>query len=492
MLASHVEPSHPVLDVLLVEQELNRLQKEVSKPELRFQQAKEDWVEKYSQTYSPDPEADGHDLGRGITFPDTDRPDSERLDIPALLKAHPKNVEAEFLFHKDLLMKLKFLWVEQKTKEGFLRRALDIPAREPSAAENAELDNRDAPEKALLKQKKASCAQKRADFKQLTVSTWSTHAELATQEATARQALQEFDVIDTESPQVPSGPLGPSTEATELEKLVAEQAAELAEQEEQAEHWKSTHERHSSKTATAESEMGRLRKRYGEADAASAEAVRISKSKDPQLEELGKWYREQTALLKHVQGIRAIRHPNAEQLEILWDLKGGVTCTMSLQFQKNSTTLSGWTLSGKFTEAPYHCPIADILDTANIACPTLESMLRYVTKHVPVRMRNLVDREDEMKILCAPPDPLATDHDDVVAASSVSYDPQSREVMVHADATARTFVLGLHEAYPWAGGADGITVLGVEPREGDEVAEWIERLRTSSVRKLGELVPLLQ
>lgn len=100
-------------------------------------------------------------------------------------------------------------------------------------------------------------------------------------------------------------------------------------------------------------------------------------------------------------------------------------------------------------------------------------MLSLFTREVPLRVRNVVRREKEIEELCE-------------ANDGISYDPESREVMVHVDATGRTFVVRLSEGYPWTG-AEGIEVVGVEPKmtdvadedeDEDELVTWKVRSDT--------------
>ncbi|TPX58597.1 hypothetical protein PhCBS80983_g03033 [Powellomyces hirtus] len=478
--------------------DLAKLQQDLPKTELWFQQLKTSWLNKYDAAVNKGSDEEDDDLGKGATFPDKDR--TERLDIPALLKAQPKNVEAEFHFHEELFKKLKFTYVEQKAKEGFLKRVLDVPPRFPSQTDLKDLEARAANEKEQLRARKTACKEMRGQVEELIVSAYNGHAALTERAQQAAQTMEEHKTLENELEELAKHCSPARDGIDDRERVVQEQDAVLAELQEQVNHWKSKLDYRQSKNATLEAEVAKLRSRGTESDSAAAEALRISKSKDPQLEKLGKWYREQTLFLKRIQGVREIRHPknSADQIEIVWDLVGNVSCTLLIAYHRDYTAPSGYVLDAKFTDVPYQCSIADILLTANTQHKSLEGMLRHLTQHVPLRVRNLTEREREMEALAA----LAVEHEhdiehmeDNNPYTGVSYDPETRQVMVHVDATGRTFALRLDENYPWAG-ADGIRVVAVEPRVGDEsmdeAEEWTTKCRTSGVRTVKDFIPLLK
>ncbi|KAJ3163093.1 hypothetical protein HDU86_002262 [Geranomyces michiganensis] len=496
---------------------LARLQQEFSETELWVHRKKQDWLDKYATTATTTTEnGDGaddggprHEFGKGASFPEADQ--DVRLDIPALLQAQPKNVEAEVRFHEELFQKMKFTFVEQKAKEGFLKRVLDVPARFPTPQDVDSLNISAGEKQKLLKAKKQICKELRDQVEQLIVAGYTDQVAMTEKVALTEQVLQEHALLERELETLVQNATPPSTsELEEHELAIAEQDAVLAELRAQLTKQQSALAQQRSSTDALHAELSKLRAQRADADAAASEAKAIARSKDPQLDELGKWYREQTLFLKQLQGVKEIRHPRgtADQIEIVWDLDGVVSCTLSVSYKRDGKAPSGYVLSAKFIDAPYPCPLSDILHAANTSSHnrTLESMLRHLTQTVPLRIRNLTNRERELEALCL----LATnaahgdgadagagggnDHHHSNVYAGVSYEPGTRQVVVHVDATARTFAIRLAENYP-AAGARGIEVVAVEPREDDEVDEaavWTAKCRDSGLRTVTDIIPLLR
>ncbi|KAI8592210.1 hypothetical protein BDZ88DRAFT_308613 [Geranomyces variabilis] len=486
--------------------DLARLRNEFSDSELWVQRKKQDWLDKYAGTTTRedgDAEAPRHEFGKGASFPEA--ADDMRLDIPALLQAQPKNVEAEVRFHEELFQKMKFTFVEQKAKEGFLKRVLDVPARFPTPQDVESLNVSAAEKQKLLKTKKQTCKELRDQVEQLMVAAYSDQVAIAEKAAATEQVLQEHGKLEHELEQLVQKASPSTSDLSEHELAIAEQDAILAELRAKLAKQQSSLAQQKSSTDTLLAELLRLRALRADADAAASQAEAIARSKDTQLDELGKWYSEQTLFLKQIQGVREIRHPrgNADQIEIVWELEGRVSCTLLVSYKRDGKAPSGYILDAKFIDSPYPCPLADILHAANTSSHnrTLESMLRHITQTVPLRVRNLTERERELEALCL----LATtntseglsgggDHSEIHNVyAGVSYEPETRQVVVHVDATARTFALRLAENYP-AAGARGIEVVAVEPRlddEVDEAAEWTKKCRDSGVRTVTDFIPML-
>ncbi|KAG9953766.1 hypothetical protein KCU85_g1059, partial [Aureobasidium melanogenum] len=78
-----------------------------------------------------------------------------------------KSLDAELEHYKDLFSKLRFSYVEQVTKEGFLKAIVADPPQLVDAAENARLEQDLAQAKAALKAKKEQTNQKVQELQDL-------------------------------------------------------------------------------------------------------------------------------------------------------------------------------------------------------------------------------------------------------------------------------------------------------------------------------------
>lgn len=106
------------------------------------------------------------------------RPEDSSLTILSLaeplLSAHDgadhlskQSLDAELEHYKDLFSKLRFSYVEQVTKEGFLKAIVADPPQLVDAADNARLDKDLIQAKAALKAKKEQTNQKVHELQEL-------------------------------------------------------------------------------------------------------------------------------------------------------------------------------------------------------------------------------------------------------------------------------------------------------------------------------------
>jgi len=96
------------------------------------------------------------DLSRPILDPSASDPDTTKRDSTSSTTAlpTPSLLAADLAHYRDLFSKLRFSYVEQVTKERFLRSVVADPPEFVDAGENAELEERLKAEKAVLKSKK--------------------------------------------------------------------------------------------------------------------------------------------------------------------------------------------------------------------------------------------------------------------------------------------------------------------------------------------------
>ena len=73
---------------------------------------------------------------------------------PTVEGATPAILSADLVHYQELFSKLRFSYVEQVTKERFLRAITSHPPEFVSASENADLEEKLAVDKAALKERK--------------------------------------------------------------------------------------------------------------------------------------------------------------------------------------------------------------------------------------------------------------------------------------------------------------------------------------------------
>ncbi|KAJ3099347.1 60S ribosomal protein L3 [Phlyctochytrium planicorne] len=116
---------------------------------------------------------------------------TEKLDIRSLLLGQPKNMEAELHFHKELFSKLKFNFLEQSTKEMFIRRILGDPVEWSSGEEIQSL-------KEGLKEFKGSLKGATEKLEKVLEKVVETHSEVVKNREEIADLLARFEAMEDE------------------------------------------------------------------------------------------------------------------------------------------------------------------------------------------------------------------------------------------------------------------------------------------------------
>ncbi|KAJ3323938.1 hypothetical protein HDV06_000914 [Boothiomyces sp. JEL0866] len=200
-----------------------------------------------------------------------------------------------------------------------------------------------------------------------------------------------------------------------------------------------------------------LRKTQQEASERELEAKRISEKKDPQVEELGKWFKEQLKLLYRFTQTQINTLSDTKFQVIIED----VTITFILNDKK---------LDIQADNVEYQ----DILEL--IADLPLNEAIGTSVTLLNNRVKNYLERKREMEI---------------VVENGGIYDDELLELLVQAE-SGRAFVLKIDPNYPLSG-LEHIKVVGIEPQEyDDEKQVWTEKIKNMDIKTVTELLPLLE
>ncbi|KAJ3083191.1 hypothetical protein HK102_001195 [Quaeritorhiza haematococci] len=244
-----------------------------------------------------------------------------RDDLRKLVLGQPRNMEVELNYRKELFSRLKFNYLEQETKEKCLKRVLDIPARFATSMDVADTESVIKERKDILKGNKATTEELKQQLvtvidsvcpmSEMVRDKSRTLAELADEvaelERLERQAKQEENrEIDTSELQLLE------KERDELFRQVESLRSTVTDLTEKV----SINE--FQRDAMEEEVRRVLRPRLEETEASAAEALRLASLKDPSAEELSKWYRNSTALLRSLLNLESMKLLNATDLEILF------------------------------------------------------------------------------------------------------------------------------------------------------------------------------
>ncbi|KAL1991309.1 hypothetical protein VTN49DRAFT_5301 [Thermomyces lanuginosus] len=226
----------------------------------------------------------------------------------------PASLEAELTHYKELFSKLRFSYLEQVTKEKFLRAIVGDPPLVVGHNENVELE-------AQLVQTKEELRRKKEEVRVMVEELEKKGRDLArryqniqvqtTQLSTLPESIANLDSTiaslrakqashaSAVDPNNPSSAQNLSLPATL--SLLAEREAELAAVERQLTSLHSALPRKTREAEAMERELSVLERRRNEAMAQAQEAKRRKREGESDgLEEMGRWYRSAEANLKQL------------------------------------------------------------------------------------------------------------------------------------------------------------------------------------------------
>ncbi|KAL4912385.1 hypothetical protein BDW62DRAFT_194769 [Aspergillus aurantiobrunneus] len=253
-------------------------------------------------------------ISEPIFSPDEDSadpsPSKRNSDVSALDSPSPASLEADLTHYKELFSKLRFSYVEQVTKEKFLRAIVGDPPLVVGHNENVELESQLAEVKAELKTRKEEVRLMIEEMEKLArdLATRYKNVQLQmTQLSTLPESIESLESTiaalrakqvansDTSSQNLPL----PATLS-----LLAEREAELAALNRQLAAAQNTLPRKTREAETMERELSILERRKSEAIMQAREAQRKKlEGESDSLEEAGRWYRSAEAALKKLVGV---------------------------------------------------------------------------------------------------------------------------------------------------------------------------------------------
>ncbi|KAJ8325773.1 hypothetical protein QVD99_001503 [Batrachochytrium dendrobatidis] len=478
-----LQPIEDMMDT----QELTMLAKELDSQEFYFKKLKDSFIAKFQTELSAGDSGKNGDnvllqAGHGQVFPDNADNRTEKLDIRRLLLAHPQNTCAEKNFHKELFSKLKFNYLEQAAKESFLNCILQVSPQFATAQTLQTFEQSVKESKEVLKTQKTNFEAQKTEIYELIESTCAAYEQATLQKQQALDLVSDI-TADYSQYQTIVNTVNPNTSVVEeLEKSTLSQTQKLAELRSQIAKQKNALAEQREKRTQLNTDKACLDLKRNEAQENAAEAMRISKSKNPQVEELGKWYQETIALLYKCSGIREVRALSDSNMEIVYEM--GVDTTYSVliriitdpQTDDSNTRQFYHRVEAQVVDAMI--PVDDILDVA-AGFSKLDSALSFTVRAVYSRLQNMHIRNQEMTELQK-------------VNSNVMFDAHLGETMIHNTQSGRMFVLQLDVSYPTSSW-QGIRMVGVEPaRVEKEVELWQNKINTLKPATFTELVMHLE
>ncbi|KAK0633695.1 hypothetical protein B0T14DRAFT_507647 [Immersiella caudata] len=245
-----------------------------------------------------------------ISVRTSDVSNNSALDAPT-----PASLEADLDHYQELFAKLRFSYVEQVTKEKFIRAIVGDPPLIVTPQENADLEASNAEAKAALKALKTSVAELAATLESRARDLVARHERIerettllrnlpervaAAESAIARLRAHQQDQLRAGQPEL-NLPLAKTL------ALVEKRGAETAGLDRQLEQLAALAPRKRKESERLQAELTQLEAKRVHSAAAAREAKRRKEDSqgEDDLEARGRWYRAQEQVLTQVLDIQA-------------------------------------------------------------------------------------------------------------------------------------------------------------------------------------------
>ncbi|RAH65182.1 uncharacterized protein BO66DRAFT_423701 [Aspergillus aculeatinus CBS 121060] len=239
-------------------------------------------------------------------------PSKRNSDVSSLDNPTPASLEADLSHYKELFSKLRFSYVEQVTKEKFLRAIVGDPPLVVGHNENVELETQLAEVKAELRARKEEVRAMTEEMEkmgrdlanryknvQLQLTKLSTLPESIENLESTIEELRAKQVANANASSSQNLPL-PATLS-----LLSEREAELAALDRQLAAVQNALPRKTREAEAVERELSVLERRKTEAIAQAQEIQRKKEEGESDgLEEMGRWYRSAEETLKRLTGVQ--------------------------------------------------------------------------------------------------------------------------------------------------------------------------------------------
>ncbi|TIC01884.1 hypothetical protein E3Q18_00525 [Wallemia mellicola] len=302
------------------------------------------------------------------------------------LPTDPLSFESELLQSVDYFGKLKFKYVEQQTKENFLKKILSTQPPLITPEDNAILEESNKQDKQLLKQAKEATDKKTQNLEELVKVVAEEHDNYTQELSSANELLSEIQEMQLELAKLrathpPEQRLTPAVAQEILDDQIIEMQNLSDIKEQQAlERSQLTEE---IKTLTDQDE--RLQPELSAAKRMGEDAKRAKEDVEDGIEDLNTWLDAAREVYSNLIGILNVNTPEPATLEIEYDarkdLKGKFLenmhpkCTLFLNFNPQTRRFVG----AELRNAPENVVLDDAIEAAELhgSAPRLIQDLLY-------------------------------------------------------------------------------------------------------------------
>ncbi|KAH8554740.1 hypothetical protein BGW37DRAFT_208685 [Umbelopsis sp. PMI_123] len=235
---------------------------------------------------------------------------------------HPKSFNIVLNFYKEHFAKLKFNYLEQETKDRFLKSLLKDPSVVIEQADNWELDRQNSEEKQKLKAGKLETSTLQREIATVGKTLNDAITDLKHKVDKTESVFAEINEMEAELTKM-------SQEADKHSKLTVEEAKTIIDHQTEAfqnisnemEKRRDAISELSWKIENLEHEIEQLEAQKFTAEAYAADAVRMANKRDPTVEDLTKWYLSIVAICNNLYGLQDIQIISKTEILAIFNVK---------------------------------------------------------------------------------------------------------------------------------------------------------------------------
>lgn len=221
----------------------------------------------------------------------------------------PASLEADLAHYRELFSKLRFSYVEQVTKEKFIRAIVGDPPQIVTPAQNLALEQSNATAKAQLKASKVDVAATVEELEELGRNLARRWEGISTETARLRELPERIERLEESIAALRAAGHGDAGAGREMNlplertlDLVEQRKRKIAELDRQIESLSATVPRKRKEAERLAAELATLEARRANSTSAAREARKRKEARlggaEDDLEQRGRWWRAEEAVLK--------------------------------------------------------------------------------------------------------------------------------------------------------------------------------------------------
>ncbi|KAJ1983444.1 hypothetical protein H4R34_001278 [Dimargaris verticillata] len=261
----------------------------------------------------------------------------------------PAAVEAELSYYNELFEKLKFNYLEQATKERFIRDLMQEPPLVVDQEDIQELEASNVEHKQRLKQRKGEMQRYSEKLSSLAHDVVAAYCQTKDDFTTTPDLLREIRDLESQIQRIEAE--DDSTQKLTIQESqmkLNEQLAHLATVSTEIDEHKARLAALNQAIQKHQDQVHSLESECKSASYFANEAQRLAQTQSPQIQSLYQWYKDARETLMGLFGIRQVQYLDARCTRLVYDCKGphGQTVTLDITLTPDGAQIESLDLTG--------------------------------------------------------------------------------------------------------------------------------------------------